>query len=127
MMSKLKAIALVLGFVAFSASAALPLYNGAGYPGDVHIDEGGPVYLNGKEMKLKTLNKNAYEATGQGVTLSITLSTDGTPTVSWTGKHRAHGLILTAEEKAKMSMGPSGRELDCSRKDLTNAEMKACQ
>ncbi|WP_223271319.1 hypothetical protein [Buttiauxella sp. B2] len=127
MMSKLKAIALVLGLVAFSASAALPLFNGAGSPGDVHIDAGGPVYLNGKEMKLKIINDNYYEATGQGVTLSIAVSPDGSASVSWTGKKRAHGEILSAAEKASMAKGPSGRELDCSRKDLTNAEIKACQ
>ncbi|WMY75821.1 hypothetical protein RHD99_07730 [Buttiauxella selenatireducens] len=126
MMNKLKTIALVLGFVAFSASAALPLFNGKGHPGDVHIDQNGPVYLNGKEMKLKKINDNFYEATGQGVVLSIAIMPDGTPSVSWTGKNRAHGEITPANQ-ASATKGPSGRDLDCSRPDLTNAEMKACQ
>ncbi|GDX04627.1 hypothetical protein [Buttiauxella sp. A111] len=126
MMNKLKTIALVLGFVAFSASAALPLFNGKGHPGDVHIDQNGPVYLNGKEMKLKKINDNFYEATGQGVVLSIAIMPDGTPSVSWTGKNRAHGEITPANQAAA-TKGPSGRDLDCSRPDLTNAEMKACQ
>ncbi|TDN55176.1 hypothetical protein EC843_1011242 [Buttiauxella sp. JUb87] len=125
MMSKLKTMALVLGFVAFSASAALPLFNGKGHPGEVHIDQGGPVYLNGKQMKLKKVNDNYYEATGQGVVLSIAISPDGSAGVSWTGKNRANGMIMPAGEAS--AKGPSGRELDCSRADLTNAEMKACQ
>lgn len=125
MMNKLKSIVLVLSFVAFSASAALPLFNGKGAPGDVHIDKNGPVYLNGKEMKLKKVNENYYEATGQGVVLSIAVTPDGNASVSWTGKKRAHGEILPEDEKAVK--GPSGRDLDCSRPDLTNAEMKACQ
>lgn len=99
MMSKLKTIVLVLGLVTFSVSAALPLFNGTGQPGEVHIDANGPVYLNGKEMKLKKVNDNFYEATGQGVVLSIAVMPDGTPSVSWTGKHRAHGEILSAQEK----------------------------
>lgn len=125
MMSKLKTMALVLGFVAFSASAALPLFNGKGAPGDVHIDQNGPVYLNGKELKLKKVNDNFYEARGQGVVLSIAVMPDGNASVSWTGKNRAHGEILPADQQGVK--GPSGRDLDCSRADLTNAEMKACQ
>ncbi|KFC80484.1 hypothetical protein D3C75_482250 [compost metagenome] len=127
MMSKLKTLVMVLGFVAFSASAALPLFNGKGQPGEVHIDQGGPVYLNGKEMKLKKVNDNYYEATGQGVVLSISTTPDGTADVSWTGKHRAHGVIVSAEQAAIDAKGVSGRPLDCSRSDLTKAEVKACQ
>jgi hypothetical protein len=125
MMSKFKTIVLALGFVAFSAAAGLPQFNGSGHPGDVHIDEGGPVYLNGKEMELKKLNDNFYEARGQGVVLSIAIQPDGSATVSWTGKKRANGLIM--ESDAKAAAGPSGRALDCSRSDLTAAEAKACQ
>ncbi|MCT4702536.1 hypothetical protein MUA02_11745 [Enterobacteriaceae bacterium H20N1] len=124
-MNKLKMMALVLGFITFSASAALPLFNGKGHPGDVHIDEDGPVYLNGKEMNLKKVSDNFYEARGQGVVLSISVNPDGSASVSWNGKNRAHGEILPEDKKAMQ--GPSGRELDCSRADLTSAEAKACQ
>ncbi len=125
MMNKLQTIVLAIGFIAFSASAALPMFNGKGQPGDVHIDRGGPVYLNGKEMKLKKLNDNFYEARGQGVVLSIAVTPDGNASVSWTGKNRANGLILPEDEQ--QVKGPSGRDLDCSRADLTAAETKACQ
>lgn len=97
-MSKLKMLMLSLGLVSGLANAALPLFNGHGAPGDVHIDNGGPVYLNGKQMALKKVNDNFYEARGQGVVLSIALMPDGSPSVSWTGKHRAHGEIIPTEK-----------------------------
>ncbi|AJZ91994.1 hypothetical protein VW41_14985 [Klebsiella michiganensis] len=94
----MKMLVLSLGLVSGLASAALPLFNGQGAPGEVHIDNGGPVYLNGKQMALKKVNDSFYEARGQGVVLSIAVMPDGSPSVSWTGKHRAHGEIIPAEK-----------------------------
>ena len=34
------------------------------------------VYFNGKQAKLKKVNKEYYEATGSGITLSISLNPD---------------------------------------------------
>ena len=98
MMSKLKLLVLALGLASGMANAALPLFNGHGAPGDVHIDNGGPVYLNGKEMVLKKVNDNFYEARGQGVILSIAIMPDGTASVSWNGKRRANGMITPAQK-----------------------------
>jgi len=46
-------------FTAGQAIAAVPFLN-ATCPGniDVHADAGGPVYLNGKETKLKVVNEH---------------------------------------------------------------------
>ncbi|CAM3677471.1 hypothetical protein CCOS865_02103 [Pseudomonas reidholzensis] len=81
------------------ASAAIPLVN-ATCPGDidVHADEGGPIYINGKEAKLKTFNDNYFEAKGSGVTVSLTVSPDGSPSVSYTGKGGANGVCELIEE-----------------------------
>jgi hypothetical protein len=75
------------------ANAGVPFFNGT-CPGDiaVHADEGGPVYLNGKEAKLKRFNDNYYEATGAGITLSISIAPDETVSLSYTGKHGANGV-----------------------------------
>jgi len=75
------------------AQAKIPLVN-ATCPGniEVHADEGGPIYINGKEGKLKKFNDNYFEAKGGGVTISLTISPDGSPTVSYTGKHGANGV-----------------------------------
>lgn len=82
-----------------AAQAKIPLLN-ATCPGnlDVHADEGGPVYINGKEAKLKVFNANYYEASNGSVTISITISPDGTPSVSYTGPGRANGICTIKED-----------------------------
>ncbi|MDR9861128.1 MULTISPECIES: hypothetical protein [Pseudomonas] len=75
------------------AHAAIPQLN-ATCPGniEVHADEGGPIYINGKEGKLKKFNENYFEAKGAGVTISLSINPDGSPAVSYTGKNRANGV-----------------------------------
>jgi hypothetical protein len=79
--------------LAGTANAGIPLFN-ATCPGniEVHADKGGPVYLNGKKAKLKKSNDNYYEAKGAGVTVSISINPDGSPDLSYTGKHGANGI-----------------------------------
>ena len=76
-----------------AARGGIPFFN-ATCPGgiEVHADEGGPVYFNGKEGKLKKVNSNYYEATGSGITLSISLNPDQSVSLSYTGKHGANGV-----------------------------------
>jgi hypothetical protein len=85
--------AIAVTTVAGQAAAKIPLVN-ATCPGniDVHADQGGPVYINGKEGKLKVFNENYYEAKGGGVTISLTISPDGSADVSYTGKGGANGV-----------------------------------
>lgn len=75
--------------------ARITLFN-ATCPGDiaVHADDGGPVYVNGTEASYKSFSESYYEATdaASGVTISVTTNTDGTLSVSYTGKGRAHGV-----------------------------------
>jgi hypothetical protein len=65
-------IAAITLAMAGAASAAIPQLNYQ-CPGQIqmHSDEGGPVYINGKEAKLKKYSEEFYEAKGAGVTLSI--------------------------------------------------------
>jgi hypothetical protein len=76
-----------------AAKGGIPFFN-ATCPGaiEVHADEGGPVYFNGKEGKLKKVNSDYYEATGSGMTLSISLNPDQSVSLSYTGKHGANGV-----------------------------------
>ena len=76
-----------------SARPRLPLFN-ATCPGgiEVHADEGGPVFFNGKETQFKKLNDNYFEATGSNITLSIAINPDGSPNLTYTGKHGANGV-----------------------------------
>lgn len=73
--------------------AKIPLVN-ATCPGniEVHADEGGPIYINGKEAKLHVFNDNYYEAKGHGVTVSLSINPDGSAAVSYTGHGGANGV-----------------------------------
>ncbi|WPO98438.1 hypothetical protein SFA35_17575 [Pseudomonas sp. HR96] len=76
-----------------TAQAEIPFLNATCPKGvQVHADENGPITINGKEAKLKTLNDNAYEASDANITLSLTINPDGTPLVSYTGKDKTHGV-----------------------------------
>lgn len=79
--------------LATPAHASIPLLN-ATCPGniDVHADQGGPVYINGKEGALKKFNDNYFEIKGAGVTISLSINPDGSPSVSYTGKGGANGI-----------------------------------
>ncbi|ULH03639.1 hypothetical protein MF133_04280 [Aeromonas caviae] len=79
-------IAAITLAMAGAASAAIPQLNYQ-CPGQIqmHSDEGGPVYINGKEAKLKKYSEEFYEAKGAGVTLSIS-NTGGQYDVSYTSK-----------------------------------------
>lgn len=76
---------------------------------EVHADQGGPVYINGKQAKLKKVNDNYYEATGSGITVSIAINPDGSSTVSYTGKHGVNG-ICQASESGASSKGSSSSD-----------------
>jgi hypothetical protein len=82
-----------LAFASVAQAKGIPLLNyscGSGI--SVHADRGGPVYINGKEATLKKINDNYYEATGSGITVSISLQTGGEPTLSYTGQRGVNGV-----------------------------------
>lgn len=60
---KLAVLAVLVLFASSAAFANIPLLNFKCPQGiEVHADEGGPVYINGKEAALKKFNDNYYEA-----------------------------------------------------------------
>ena len=87
------AVAAVALLAASPAFAKIPFVN-ATCPGniEVHADEGGPIYVNGKEAKLHVFNDNYYEAKGGGVTNSLSINPDGSAAVSYTGHGGANGI-----------------------------------
>ncbi|WP_229722021.1 hypothetical protein [Marinobacterium nitratireducens] len=93
------ALLFALGWIwAGSARAeGIPLLNYS-CPGDIelHTDEGGPIYINGSEAETKKFSDAYYEATGSGVTISLSLNVDGTANVSYTGSGGAHGICQPA-------------------------------
>ena len=82
-----------------AANAAIPFFNATCPTGiEVHADEGGPIYINGKESTLKVFNKNAYEARHGHITLDLTINPDGTPMLSYTKDGGANGICTIAAE-----------------------------
>ncbi len=90
----LRALTIVSAIAATGAAhAAIPFFNATCPMNiEVHADQGGPIYINGKEGKLKVFNANAYEATHDHVTISVTINPDGTPLVSYTARGGANGI-----------------------------------
>ncbi|QSX73988.1 hypothetical protein HIV01_012250 [Lysobacter arenosi] len=122
----LPVVVAVSSLCAFSAHAKLPLIN-ATCPGklDVHVDQGGPVYVNGKEAKLNAVNENYYEAkdAATGTTISISINPDGSPDVSYTGKNRANGVCTIAGDTAA---APAAAAPAASSRGSNPASEKAC-
>ena len=66
------------------ATAGIPLVNATCLGNiEVHADEGGPIYINGEEAKLHKFNDNYFEAKHLDVTISLSISRDGSPSVSY--------------------------------------------
>lgn len=85
----------------------------------VHADQGGPVFINGKEAKLKKFNDNAYEAKGSGVAISLTRNPDESWDVSYTGKGGANGFCKPATSGAPSASSANGTS-------ATSKAEKAC-
>ncbi|WP_339476229.1 hypothetical protein [Pseudomonas sp. RL_5y_Pfl2_69] len=94
-------LAVVLASVATVAQAGIPLVN-ATCPGgiEVHADRGGPIYINGKEARLKKFSETYFEAKGSGITISLMINPDGSASVSYTGKARANGICQVKGQDA---------------------------
>ncbi|MES5048730.1 P-loop NTPase family protein [Rhizobium nepotum] len=76
-----------------TAHADVPFFN-ATCPGhvEVHADEGGPVYLDGNEAKLRRFNSSYYEASHGPMTVSIGVNPDGSVAVSYTRQGSGNGI-----------------------------------
>ncbi|WP_242007563.1 DUF3011 domain-containing protein [Luteimonas cucumeris] len=108
----LAATALIAGApLASHAQAAISMFNGT-CPGglEIHADEGGPVYVNGRETRLQRFNDKYIEArdAGSSVTLSITRSPDDSLAVSYTGKGGANGVCSIANSSSSEPASTNG-------------------
>lgn len=76
-----------------SLKPRIPVFNAiCGTEIDVHANEGGPVFIDGKETSLKKFNDNYFEATADGTTISISFNPDESLSLSFTGPNRANGI-----------------------------------
>ncbi len=86
-------IVLIAMAIPVSTDAKIPRIN-ATCPGnlEIHVDEDGPVFLNGKEATLKAFTANYYEAKLGQVTISLTINPDGSAAISYAGPGRDNGV-----------------------------------
>lgn len=123
--------AVLASLIAFDARAALSLMN-ATCPGniEVHVDQGGPVYINGKQAVLKRFNDSYYEAKDAtlGVTISISYNPDGTSDMSYTGRNRANGVCQVKPAGALSEAGPAAKPMakPTAKRETHPASEKAC-
>ena len=97
-MRALSLSAAVLLAAAGSAQAKIPFFNATCGGGvEVHADEGGPVYINGKEAKLKKFSDDAWEATVGHDAIDFGINPDGSVDATWTGKGGANGICQVQE------------------------------
>jgi hypothetical protein len=75
-------------------NAGLPLFNFSCPTGiDVHgDDQGGSIYINGKQAYVKKFNDNYYEASDSGISISINRNPDGSLAASYTRQGGANGI-----------------------------------
>jgi hypothetical protein len=98
-------LTLVLLSAAGVAQAAVPVFS-AQCPTDIRVatDAQGKARINGKAATVKKLNDKFYSLQGSGVTVDVALDP---LTVSYTGKHRAHGICQVTAEGAAAAPGPA--------------------
>lgn len=111
------------------AAAAIPLLNGS-CPGgiEVHADEGGPVYVNGREAGLKRFSDTYYEASDapSGVTLSLSIAADGTPQMSYTGKGGRNGVCQLGSTEAGVPLPASPHPHHAPAQAAVDSPLAAC-
>jgi len=112
------------------AMAAVPFFN-ASCPGgiDVHADDGGPVYVQGREATLKRFNDRYFEArdANSGITLSISRNDDGSPQVSYTGRGGANGICQVSSSGAPAPAANSARPRDGAAGDAALPREVTCE
>ena len=92
--------------LAATADAAVPFMNATCPTNiEVHADQGGPVFINGKEAKLNIFNDNYYEASHGQVTISVSINPDGSPSVSYARHGSGNGICQVAKAGGGGSAG----------------------
>ncbi|MGR6135897.1 DUF3011 domain-containing protein [Stenotrophomonas maltophilia] len=123
-------VALLSAAFAAPAMAAVPFFN-ASCPGgiDVHADEGGPVYVQGREATLKHFNDRYFEArdANSGITLSISRSDDGTPQISYTGRGGTNGICQVSTSGTPAPAESSARPRDAAAGDAALPREVTCE
>ncbi|WP_025128052.1 hypothetical protein [Pseudomonas sp. PH1b] len=94
---------LLLGTLLIAAGAAhaegIPLFN-VSCPGNLAVsaDQGGPVYINGKEIKHSAVDDRHFQVKAPQISLLISVEDDESVTVKYTDAHGASGLCEAVDD-----------------------------
>ncbi len=106
--------------IAGAAQAAIPTMNYSCPTGiELHVDQGGYAFLNGKKAQLKNFSENYFEVKANGVAVSVMTNPDGTRNVSYTGKKGANGICSEADV-AKTMAKPQTKSTTTLPKNMTS-------
>ncbi|QIH08740.1 MULTISPECIES: hypothetical protein [unclassified Pseudomonas] len=77
----------------------IPLFNVA-CPGNLAVsaDQGGPVYINGKEVKSTAVDDRHFQVKAGEANLPISVEADDSVTVNYTDKHGASHLCEAVDD-----------------------------
>jgi hypothetical protein len=125
------ALSMTVGLAAGPALAKIP-YFAAKCPTDISVetDRAGRAYLSGKRATVHTLNANAFEIRGGGVTIDVMKDAGGL-SASYTAKHGANGVcqIVEQETVSGPASGPA-KHTDAARAaaydDVPKRDKDAC-
>ncbi|MFL6959085.1 DUF3011 domain-containing protein [Nocardiopsis yanglingensis] len=112
------------------AMAAVRFFNASCPSGiDVHADDGGPVYVQGREATLKRFNDRYFEArdANSGITLSISPNDEGTPQISYTGRGGANGICQVSTTGTPASAADNAGPRDAAAGDAALPREITCE
>ncbi len=123
-----KPAALAIGLAACAASAAqadMPVFSATCLSNNIDADRTGTVRFNGMPADVRKFNDNYYEATIEGLTVSITRDGTGRALITFTGSGGANGVCkvlasdvpppgsvdpLTSTKRVQFAAGTSGAD-----------------
>ncbi|WP_228028244.1 hypothetical protein [Chitinibacter fontanus] len=106
--------------IAGTAQAAIPTMNYTCPTGiELHVADGGYAFINGKKAKIKVMNENYFEVSGQGVGIAVASNPDGSRIVSYTGKHGANGMCSEAKLNQQAAATPAPKKTTALPKNMS--------
>jgi hypothetical protein len=125
------AVCATVALTAAPALAKIP-YFAAKCPTDISVetDRAGRAYLSGKPATVHTLNANAFEIRGGGVTIDVGKDASGV-SATYTGPHGANGVCQIVEQEtvsgpAAATPAPAAAQPAGAYNDVPKRDQNAC-
>lgn len=98
-MRKILFLGTLMLLAGWAHAEGIPLFN-VSCPGNLAVsaDQGGPVYINGKQVKSSAVDDRHFQVKTADTSLSISVEEDDSVTVKYTDKHGASGLCEAVDD-----------------------------